>query len=113
MHIDEVALYDIVVAESAKAYLTKEVEVDNKEGYFAGYKRLCRLVANIILEVNPNYAYPTAMTSTLIETVHEQKYFARNLPSLTELSECGDDKLTERLIEFLTDMVFCTIGCKK
>lgn len=113
MHIDEVALYDIVVAESAKAYLTKEVEMDNREGYFAGYKRLCKMVAAIIREINPDYPYPTAMTSTLIETVHEQMYFAKNIPSITELSECGEGNLTDRLIEFLTDMVFSTIGNKK
>lgn len=109
MHIDEVALHNIVVAESAKAYLTKEVDTDNKEGFFADYKRLCTIVSNIILEINPNYEYPTALTSTLIETVHEQKYFARHLPTLTELSKSGKGQLTENLIQYLTEMVFRTI----
>lgn len=109
MHIDEVALHNIVVAESAKAYLTKEVDTDNKEGFFADYKRLCTIVSGIIQEINPDYEYPTALTSTLIETVHEQKYFARHLPTLTELSKSGKGQLTENLIQYLTDMVFRTI----
>lgn len=109
MHIDEVALHNIVVAESAKAYLTKEVDTDNREGFFAGYKRLCAIVATIIMEINPRYEYPHALTSTLIETVHEQKYFARHLPTLTELSKFGEEELTDNLINYLTDMVFRTI----
>ena len=31
-HIDEAALYNIVVAESSKVYLIKSVDIDNKEG---------------------------------------------------------------------------------
>ena len=112
MHIDEVALYNIVIAESAKAYLTKAVDVNNKEGFFASYKRLCLKVADIISEVNPDYEYPIALTSTLIETVHEQKYFAKHIPSITELSTCGEDNLTESLTDYLTNMVFSTIAKK-
>ena len=39
-HINEVILNKIVISEYSKSYLTKEVDAENKEGYFAIYKRL-------------------------------------------------------------------------
>lgn len=101
--IDAQALHRIVVSESAKAYLTKEVDNDNKEGYFASYKRLTHRVAEMILELKPTYKYPTALVSIIMESSHQQSYFAKHLPSLTEVK--GDDN-EETLIEFLTDLVF-------
>ena len=38
-HINEVMLNEIVINEYSKSYLTKEVDEENKEGYFEIYKR--------------------------------------------------------------------------
>ncbi len=105
--VDIQALYRIVVAESPKAYLTKEVDQDNKEGYFLSYKRFCRQVAKIIHEINPNYIYATALISTAVESSHNQKYFSEHLPSLTEVSKGSMEEVTD----FLIDMVFSSIKC--
>ncbi|WP_332914345.1 TetR/AcrR family transcriptional regulator [Algoriphagus boritolerans] len=40
--VDEAALYRIVIAESQKVYLTKNVDEENKKGLFFSYKRLCK-----------------------------------------------------------------------
>ncbi|MBD1395910.1 TetR/AcrR family transcriptional regulator [Pontibacter sp. JH31] len=104
-HIDEVTLQRIVVAESAKAYLTKEVDANNKEGFFLSYKRLCKRIADIVLEINPDYKYPASLVSTVAESAHYQKFFALHLPSLTDIH---DDNRNE-LEDFLTHMVFKTI----
>ncbi|MDX5417897.1 MAG: TetR/AcrR family transcriptional regulator [Hymenobacteraceae bacterium] len=104
-HIDEVTLQRIVVAESAKAYLTKEVDANNKEGFFLSYKRLCKRIADIVLEINPDYKYPASLVSTIAESAHYQKFFALHLPSLTDIH---DDNRNE-LEDFLTHMVFKTI----
>ncbi len=104
-HIDEVTLQRIVVAESSKAYLTKAVDEDNREGFFYSYKRLCKRIATIILEVNPNYPYPASLVSTVSESAHYQKFFAQHLPSLTDVNGKKEDYLEE----FLIDMVFSTI----
>ena len=106
-HIDEAALYRIVVAESSKVYLNKLVDDENREGLFRSYKRLCRRVAEMITAVNPAYAYPTALVSTVVESSHMQKYFAEHLPSLTEVTHLEADRSTTA---FLIDMVFRTIG---
>ncbi|MEX0968529.1 MAG: TetR/AcrR family transcriptional regulator [Bacteroidia bacterium] len=104
-HIDEKALYQIVISESSKVYLTKNVDEENKEGLFIRYKRLCRHVADIIREVNPDYRFPAALISTVIESSHDQKFFAGHLPSLTEVTSNNLKDATE----FLTDLVFKTI----
>lgn len=104
-HIDETALYRIVVAESSKVYLVKEVDKVNKAGLFVGYKRLCNQIAAIIAEINPRYRFPRALISTVVESSHDQKFFAEHLPSLTDVSRAGGQDATE----FLEELVFRTI----
>lgn len=105
--IDEEALYRVVVAESSKAYLHADVDAENREGMFRSYKRLCRTVADLILEVNPAYPWPVALVSTVMESSHMQKYFAEHLPSLTEVTRGDADESTTA---FLTDLVFRAIA---
>lgn len=106
-HIDETALYRVVVAESSKAYLNREVDAENREGLFRSYKRLCRSVADMIVEINPSYPYPVALVSTVVESSHMQKYFAEHLPSLTEVKMHDTERSTSA---FLIDLVFKAIA---
>jgi len=84
--IDEAALYRIVIAESDKTYLTKQVDEDNKEGLFRGFKSLCKKVADIVKEINPEFEFAHALISTVLQTAHQQIFFSQHLPSLTELN---------------------------
>ena len=104
-HISEVVLQRIVIAESAKAYLTKEVDTDNKHGFFLSYKRLCKRISSIIQEINPDYKYPDSLVSTVAESAHYQIFFSQHLPSLTNIN----DSKQSQLEEFLTDLVFKAI----
>ncbi|MBA3898786.1 MAG: TetR/AcrR family transcriptional regulator [Bacteroidetes bacterium] len=104
-HVDEAALYKIVISESSKVYLNKEVDKVNKEGLFLSYKRLCHGVAKIITEINPNYRFPRALVSTVVESSHDQRFFAEHLPALTEIKM---EKLNSTS-DFLSEMVFNTI----
>lgn len=103
--VDEAALYRIVIAESQKVYLTKNVDEENKQGLFFSYKRLCKKAAGIVREINPAYRYPTALISTVIESSYDQRYFAGHLPSLTEIPKGQEDDITE----YLTELVFKAI----
>jgi len=103
--VDEAALYRIVIAESQKVYLTKNVDEENKQGLFFSYKRLCKKAAGIVREINPDYRYPTALISTVVESSYDQRYFARHLPSLTEIPKDQEDGITE----YLTELVFKAI----
>lgn len=107
-NIDEAALYRIVVAESNKTYLTKHVDADNREGLFRGYKDLCRHIADIVRENNPDYPYPHALISTVIEASHQQAFFAQHLPSLTEVKK-DDTKMYDKIFEYLQHLVTTAI----
>jgi len=106
-HIDEAVLYRVVVAESSKVYLHRDVTTENRDGLFLSYKRLCGAVANLIVGVSPTYAYPVALVSTVVESSHLQRYFAQHLPRLTDVDRSRTDRSTT---EFLTEMVFKTIA---
>jgi AcrR family transcriptional regulator len=107
-HIDESALHRIVVAESSKVYLTKAVDLDNKDGLFKEYKSLCKMIAGVVTEINPEYPYSHALISTVVEAAHQQSYFARHLPSLTEVKANNDVADT---VSFLEQLVFAAIRC--
>ncbi|MDX5481007.1 MAG: TetR/AcrR family transcriptional regulator, partial [Hymenobacteraceae bacterium] len=106
-HVNESALYRIVIAEASKVYLTKEVDEDNKEGYFLEYKRLCHHLAEMVLDINPGYLYPHALISTIMEAAHQQLFFAQHLPSLTEIK--GTQRCPEETATFLKHLVFSAI----
>ncbi|MFT5970557.1 MAG: AcrR family transcriptional regulator [Flavobacteriales bacterium] len=107
-HIDLNVLNRIVISESAKAYLTKEVDDANKEGFYVGYKRLVARISDIILEIRPDFKYAHTLTSTIVEGVHHQKYFADHLPSLTDFK--GDVK---ELATFYSDMALACVNKNK
>jgi AcrR family transcriptional regulator len=109
-NIDETALYRIVVSESNKTYLTKQVDEDNKEGLFRGYKDLCKRIAAIASEVNPEYSYPHALISTVLETSHQQAYFALHLPSLTEVDR-NQEGLHDQVYRYVESLVFAALHC--
>lgn len=103
---DKKALFEIVVSESSKAYLTREVEEINKVQLFKPYKDLCGRVAGLLSAYNPNYPYPHSLSSTLIEMAHYQYFFMMHLPSLTDFKE---DKRIENIIGFLEHLVFSSL----
>jgi len=105
-HIDECCLHQIIITESSKTYLTRNVSQDNKDQLFKPYKDLCAVIGNIILECNPTYKYPKSLASTIIEMAHFQNFFMYNLPSLTDF---GADKDESKIVSFLEDLVFSAI----
>ena len=105
-HIDEKLLFEIVMQEGAKSYLTRHVTEDNKHKFFKPYKDLCARIAGIILECNPKYKYPFSLSSTIIEMAHSQTFYAKHLPSLTDF---GKSKEESKIISFLEQVVFSSI----
>lgn len=100
-------LNHIIISESSKVYLVKEVKEINKSEVFKPYKDLCARIAQVISEYNPDYQFPRSLSSTLIETSHYQQFFSNFLPRLTDSN--GTDQSTFTL-HFLTDLLFNTIG---
>lgn len=103
-HINESLLHEIIQCESLKAYLTKEVDIVNKEGAFLPYKNLVERISNIVLEIKPDYPYPHMLISTVLEGAHLQHHFAAHLPRLTDIIQ-GEDAVAN----FYQQIVFKAI----
>ena len=84
-YVNESALHRVVIAEGAKAYHTKEVDKDNKEGFFSNFKELSEKIALVIEEVKPDFPYPHALASNLIEMANNHCFYALHLPRLTDI----------------------------
>lgn len=91
----------IVIAESSKVYLVKEVSEINKDQVFKPYKDLCAKIATVISAYNPKYKYPKSLSTTLIETSHHQQYFSLNLPRLTDATTKNRSEFTGQFLEEL------------
>ena len=99
--VNEQALHNIVVAEGTKAYHTKLVDKENREGFFQSYKQLTQKVSAIIQEVNPDFLYPKALASSLFEMVNSQIFYGKHMPSITEVKvKEGDFKGVEQVLAF-------------
>lgn len=100
-------LNQIVIAESSKVYLVKEITEINKNEVFKPYKDLCAKIAEIISNYDPHYKYPRSLSTTLIETAHQQQYFIVNLPKLTDTKSKANPEFTSHFIE---DFLFKILG---
>lgn len=103
-YIDEIILNRIIIAESSKAYHTKDIDTENEKGYYKVYKRVVQRVSNMVTEINPAFEYPNMLISTVIEGAHQQRYFSEHLPSLTDVKQGKD-----AIVKFYTDLVFKVI----
>ncbi len=105
-HINEVKLCKIVISEYSKSYLTKEVDTENKEGYFAIYKRLVTRLTTMIEAVNPKYGYAASLSSMIIEGALHQHFLKEHFTSITSCSA------TVSPTEFFKDLVLKTLKTK-
>lgn len=94
-------LNQIVISESSKVYLIKEVAEINKNEVFKPYKDLCAKIAEVISDYNSKYKYPRSLSTTIIETSHHQQFFSVNLPKLTDVSSKSNSEFTSQFIEDL------------
>ena len=106
VHVNEKLLYEIIMMEGAKAYLTRHVTEDNNNKLFQPYKALCKRISELILECNPKYKYPNSLSSTIVEMAHSQNFYKQNLPSLTDFNTLKDKF---EVSDFIENLVFSSI----
>jgi hypothetical protein len=95
-------LHQIVITESSKAYLVKDVAEINKEQLFKPYKDLCKVIANLIQQYKPTYKFPHSLSSSLIEMANHHQFFAQNMPRLTD---CDGENKNLTTADYLDDLV--------
>jgi AcrR family transcriptional regulator len=100
-------LHQIVITESSKVYLVKEVKEINEDAVFKPYKDLCARISDMIQLYNPAYAYPHSLSSTLIETAHSQLFFSQHLPKLTD---SGKENKALFVENYLKDLLFKSLS---
>jgi len=106
-YLDLRALYRIAVSESSKAYMTKEVDEENKEGCFSGFKRLCDRLRDMVLAVHPGHPYPATLASNVVDGSMVQRFFAEHLPLLT------DKGAKSRIPDHFVHLVFASVNTPK
>jgi hypothetical protein len=109
--INEEALHRIVLSELDKTYLTKWVDTDNKEGFFSGFKSLCKKISGWIEQVNPDYPYPNSLVSTILLSAKQQIFFAEHLPALSNMTK-GKNTYVQ-LQNYLENLLFNSIDTHK
>lgn len=109
IYVDESILSRIVITESSKAYMTKHVEEDYKNGLFEAFKELCNKIAELILAVNPNYKTPKSLSMNMIKIIHNQIFFSQHLAELVDLNI---DKDYQSIEIFLEELVFSVLKVK-
>ncbi|WP_073310236.1 TetR/AcrR family transcriptional regulator [Flavobacterium terrae] len=98
-HINEEILNRIIISEFTKTFLTKEVDEENKEGFFIVYKRVVNRLIDIIKEVNPNYKYAKSLASSVVEGALHQQYIKKHFKTITNFNE--NDDVTQFYIELV------------
>ena len=86
-HINEIILNNIIINENSKSFLTKEVDQENKDGYFVVYKRVLARLSTIIKEAAPDYNFASSLASTIIEGSLHQHFLKEHFPTMTD---CDD-----------------------
>ena len=110
-YVNESVLHRIIIAEGAKTYHTKAVDDENKEGLFLNYKHFVEKVSNEILAVQPAFQYPHTLASNLFEMANNHIYFAKHLPSLTDVSVTEEEY--DEVEEMLEYFAFTMLGVER
>ena len=93
IHINESILNKIIITEFTKTLSTKEVDKENKEGFFLVYKRVINRLIDIINEVNPQYPYAKSFASTIVQGALHQHFLKDHLKTITNCT--SNDSVTE------------------
>jgi AcrR family transcriptional regulator len=87
LHINEAVLNKIIITEFTKTILTKEVDEENKEGFFLVYKRVINRLVDMITEVNPKYTFAKSLASSIVEGSLHQHFLSDHLKTITNCNE--------------------------
>jgi AcrR family transcriptional regulator len=103
-YLNRNSLEKILVEASLRAYYSDDVDLENKDGLFADYKRLNQLIVQLVSQCAPAYPYPKALVSTVIETIYTQQFYGLHLPSLTDTYQNK-----AQVFAFVKQLVFNTL----
>lgn len=102
-YINESILNTIIIQEFTKSLHTKEVDEENKQGYFLIYKRLINRIILMVNEVNPEYPYAESLVSSIVEGSLHQHFLMNHLKTITT---CNDtNKPTDFYLHLISTLL--------
>ncbi|MCM0042561.1 MAG: TetR/AcrR family transcriptional regulator [Algoriphagus sp.] len=90
--LDPMVLRRLVINESIKGFLTKEVDLEHASGIFSQVYRFGDRVSSIITEINPDYRYPKTLVSTILESSLLQNFNSLHLPGMLDAGSDSKDR---------------------
>ncbi len=81
------ALFRLAEQESARIFLHQRTDALEKDVLFEGYRRLTNRLSALVTEINPRYPFPMALITTLLDAIHLQPFYARDLSGLTDVPQ--------------------------
>ncbi len=87
LYVNEAVLNRIIIAEFTKTLLTKEVDEDNKVGFFIIYKRVINRLIEMIQAVNPEYEFAKSLASSIVQGALHQHFLKDHLKTITNCDE--------------------------
>jgi len=85
--VNELKLNKIIIVEFTKTFLTKEVDEENKEGFFMIYKQVVNRLVTMILEINPQFPFPKSFASSIVEGSLHQHFIKDHFKTITDCNE--------------------------
>jgi AcrR family transcriptional regulator len=85
-YVNEAVLFKIIISEFTKTLLTKEVDTENKEGFFKVYKSVISRIIEMIENVNPNYPFAKSLASSIVEGALHQHFLKNHFGTITNFS---------------------------
>ena len=105
-HINESILNKIIIQEFTKTLHTKDVDEENREGFFLIYKRVINRIVEMVVEVNPDYPFAKSLISSIMEGASHQHFLMNHLKTITN---CNSDT---RPSDFYTHLIMTLLKQK-
>ncbi len=102
--IDQKKLHRVVIEHFHKVVFNKTFSSDQKESLFSNYKNLNSNLSEMIRSCNADFKYPNALASNIIKMALDHNYYAEQMCSMTEITNCMQTKRTqlEEMINYFT-----------
>jgi AcrR family transcriptional regulator len=107
-YVDPVSLHQMIIEESVKSMMTKDVDKHRQNGFFSSYCRIGERISELITQISPDYKFPKTLVSTVMEASLMQPFYAKHLPMMTEMPVNEDER-----VAFFKDLVFNVINGKQ
>ena len=108
--IDEAALHRIIIAESARVYLTRQMNTSIRSDIFKGYGVLVNRISDLIRKVRPKYRFSHQLAMTMITTIHQQMLHQDIGTAYDGKKEKSKNRTP--IVQFVESMVFCSLEKK-